>query len=41
MMETFLLAIPFDFKLLISTCLYVAMFYSVEKIYFNIRTARR
>ena len=40
-METFLLAIPFDFKLLISTCLYVAMFYSVEKIYFNIRTARQ
>lgn len=37
-METFLLAIPFDFKLLISTCLYVAMFYSVEKIYINLRT---
>ena len=33
--ETYVLAIPFDFKLLISTGLYVALFACAEKIYLS------
>jgi len=34
-LETYVLAIPFDFKLLISTGLYVALFACAEKIYLS------
>ena len=34
-LETYFLAIPFDFKLLISTGLYVALFACAEKIYLS------
>jgi hypothetical protein len=36
-LETYVLAIPFDFKLLISTGLYVALFAYAEKMYLSFR----
>jgi len=36
-LETYVLAIPFDFKLLISTGLYVALFACAEKMYLSFR----
>ena len=36
-LETYILAIPFDFKLLISTGLYVALFACAEKMYLSFR----
>lgn len=37
LIETYLAAIPFDFSLLLSTGLYVALFYACEQIYFRIK----
>ena len=36
-LETYILAIPFDFKLLISTGLYVALFACAEKMYLSFK----
>jgi len=36
-LETYILAIPFDFKLLISTGLYVALFACAEKLYLSFK----
>jgi len=36
-LETYVLAIPFDFKLLISTGLYVALFACAEKMYLSFK----
>ena len=39
-LETYVLAIPFDFKLLISTGLYVAFFACAEKIYLSTKLSQ-
>jgi hypothetical protein len=36
-LETYILAIPFDFKFLISTGLYVALFACAEKMYLSFK----
>lgn len=37
LIETYFAAIPFDFSLLLSTGLFVALFYACEQIYFRIK----